>query len=350
MNQKILAVRLRALGDVVLATPALRALKLGHPDADLEVVTDPRYAALMEWMPEVSRVWALERSSLAVWRLATELRRERREWVIDFFGNPRTATLVFLCGARRTAGFDVRGRRYAYHVRVPRDAPGPTGGREHASNAHLRLAAAVGGIVDGEPPALVVPVEARTAGARLIDASGVHEPSRAIGLVAAGTWPTKTWPAANAALLARMLVAAGREVLLISGPGEEAVTAVVRRHAPAVRLLPPCDVAGLAGAIAHLGAVVGTDSGPRHLAAALGVATYAWFGPTHPETWQPPGDSHGFWRSPLPCAGCDRTRCPHWNCMPGLIPDQAARAVIAHLDRVESSRETPAALRPAAGA
>ena len=350
MSPKLLAVRLRALGDVVLTTPALRALKRGHPDADLEVVTDPRYTGLLEWVPEVSRVWPLERSTLAAWRLGAELRRQRREWAIDFFGNPRSATLIRLSGARRTAGFDLRGRRHAYQVRVPRDAPGPDGRREHAASAHLRLALAAGGIADGEPAALSPPAGARAVGARLVDAAGIHAPSRAIGLVAAGTWPTKTWPAASAAMMARMLLSAGREVLLIAGPGEEAVTALLQRHAPGVRLLPPCDVAGLGGAISHLGAVVGTDSGPRHLAAALGVPTYAWFGPTHPDTWQPPGEAHGFWRAPVPCAGCDRTRCPHWICMPSLTPAEAARRVIEHLDHFESHREPAAALRPAAGA
>lgn len=350
MSEAILAIRLRALGDVVLTTPALRALKRGHPHAVLEVVTDPRYAEIVTWLPEVSRVWALERSALSAWRLAGTLRQRRYEWVVDFFGNPRSATLVQLCGARRSAGFEVRGRRHVYRVRVPRDVQGSHGGRERASAAHLRLAAAVGGVDDGGPPRLPLPDAARASGRRLIEGAGVRRPARAIGLVAAGTWATKTWPAANAALLARRLLEAGHEVLLIAGPGEESVTSVVTRHAPEVRVLPPCDVASLAGAIAHLEAVVGTDSGPRHLAAALGVPTYAWFGPTHPDTWQPPGDEHGFWRTSLPCAGCDRTRCPHWNCMPTLAPAEAARRVLDHLDRLQSTRESATALRPAAGA
>jgi ADP-heptose:LPS heptosyltransferase len=350
VSGKILAIRLRALGDVVLTTPALRALKRGHPDHELEVVADPRYVTLLEWLPEVSRAWPLERDAFSAWRLGGRLRGQRWTWAVDFFGNPRSATLVQLCRARRTAGFDLRGRRHAYQVRVPRDAPGAHGGREHASAAHLRLAIAAGGIADGRPAWLPMPDVARDAGARLIEAAGIRHPERAVGVVAAGTWPTKTWPVASAGALARRLLERGREVLLIAGPGEEAVSAVILRHAPQVRVLPPCDVAGLAGAIAHLGAVVGTDSGPRHLAAALDVPTYAWFGPTHPDTWQPPGDLHGFWRAPVPCAGCDRTRCPHWICMPSLTADEAARRILEHLEQVEPRRERAAALRPAAGA
>ena len=348
MSERILAVRLRALGDVVLTTPALRALKRGHPDAELDVVTDPRYAALLEWLPEVSRVWPLERSALSSWRLAARLRGRRYDWALDFFGNPRSAMLVRLSGAHATAGFDLRGRRYAYRIRVPRDAPAPGGGREHASAAHLRLASVAGGVPDGAPARLPIPPEAREQGARRLREAGVTRPARTVGLVAAGTWATKTWPVSHAALLARRLLEAGRDVVLMTGPGEEAVAGSVLRFAPGVRALPPCDVTGIAGVIAHLEAVVGTDSGPRHLAAALDVPTFAWFGPTHPDTWQPPGDRHGYWRSPLPCAGCDRVACPHWSCLPALAPDLAARVVLDHLDRIAHG---PAAdLRPAAGA
>ena len=100
-----------------------------------------------------------------------------------------------------------------------------------------------------------------------------------------------------------------------------------------IRLLPPCDVGTLAAVIERLGAVVGTDSGPRHLAAALGRTTFAWFGPTHPDTWNPRGERHGFWWTDLPCRGCDRTRCPHWSCLPALEPPVAAGLVLGHLER-----------------
>jgi len=348
VSERILAVRLRALGDVVLTTPALRALKRGHPGAELDVVTDPRYAALLEWLPEVNRVWPLERSSLSSWRLAARLAARRYDWALDFFGNPRSAMLVRLSGARATAGFDLRGRRHAYRILVPRDAPAPGGGREHASAAPLRLALVAGAIPDGEPARLPLPPDVREQGARRLRDAGVTRPARTVGLVAAGTWATKTWPVSHAALLARRLLEAGRDVVLVTGPGEDAVAATVLRFAPGTKTLPPSDVPGLAGMIAHLEAVVGTDSGPRHLAAALGIPTFAWFGPTHPDTWQPLGRLHGFWRAPLPCAGCDRVACPHWSCLPSLAPDEAARAVLDHLDRVAHG---PAAdLRPAAGA
>jgi len=347
MSGGVLAIRLRALGDVVLTTPALRALKRGHPQHRLEVLTDVRYVDLVAGVSEVDRVWGLGRSHGETLAIIARLRRQRYVLAVDFFGNPRSALVTRWCGARRRAGYDLRGRRHAYHLRVPRDAPGPQGRREHASAAHLRLAAAAGGIPDGEPPRLSVGEPAHREADAVLRMIGLEEAGDVIGLVAAGTWPTKTWPAAHAGALARHLQARGYRMLLIGGPGEEAVTEVVTRLAPGVAVLPRCGVAALAAVIARLRAVVGTDSGPRHLAAALGVPTFAWFGPTHPDTWQPPGAQHGFWQTPLPCRGCDRTTCPHWNCLPGLDPAEAALRVIDH---VEGLVGRPAALGSAAGA
>jgi ADP-heptose:LPS heptosyltransferase len=333
MSGPVLAVRLRALGDVVLSTPALRALHRGHPGQPLDVVTDPRYVPLLAGLPYVRHVHALGRGVWDAWRLARTLRRERYAWAVDLFGNPRSAQLVALAGAARRAGYELRGRRHVYDVRVPVEPPGSDGRREYAAAVHVRLAVAAGGVDDGLVTDVALDDTARAAGLACLERAGVRDPRRTIALVAAGTWPTKTWPVGEAARLAAALVAAGWETLLVSGPREEEVTRSLRALVPKLRLLPACGVRELVGALAPLAALVGTDSGPRHVAAALGLATFSWFGPTHPDTWQPPGERHGYWRTPLPCAGCDRTRCPHWNCMPGLDGAQAARLVLVHLER-----------------
>jgi len=342
----VLAIRPRNLGDVVLVTPALRALHRGHPAAELHVVTDPAYAELIAALPGVAHVWPMPATAMATLRLIARLRAVRFEWAVDFFGNPRTALIAATCGARRSAGYDLRGRGRAYRVRVPRTQV-RDGRREYAAATHVRLAKAAGGVEDGASPRLLPTARSREAGAAALAQAGVRDPRRAIGLVAAGTWPTKTWPQAHAALLARRLRAEGREVLLLAGPGEEQVTASLVSLVPGLAMLPPCDVPALAAVVERLGAVVGTDSGPRHLAIALDVPTFTWFGPTHPDNWTPEDARHAFWRTPLPCAGCDRTRCPHWNCLPELTPTEAGERVLAHLERHERSA---ADLRPAAGA
>jgi heptosyltransferase-2 len=333
MTDAIVAIRLRALGDVVLTTPALVSLAAGHPGASLHVVTESRFAPLLEGLPFVTRVWPLERTTASTWGTMAALRRERPALAVDFFGNARSALIARGSGARRVWGYDLRGRRALYHDTVPRETRAADGRREHASAVHMRLARAAGGADGPLTPRVALDAHAGAEADRLLATAGIREPARTVGLVVAGSWATKAWPASHAIVLARAIVDAGYEVLLIVGPGEDALARRVRDLAPGVLVLPPCGVGPLAAVIARLRAVAGTDSGPRHLAAAFDVPSFAWFGPTHPDTWNPAGERHGFWRTELPCRGCDRTRCPHWNCLPGLAPGHAAALVLAHVER-----------------
>lgn len=345
MSDAVLAIRLRALGDVVLTTPALRALRRGHP-GPLDVVTDVRYVPLLEGLPGIRNVWGMGRTARETLQLAMRLRNERYALAVDFFGNPRSAFLTAASGARTTAGYDLRGRRYAYRTRVAREVSPAPGRREHASAVHVRLAEAVGGRADGLASDVALGDAARREADALLRTAGIGQPSATVGFVAAGTWPTKAWPPSHAAQCIRRLNAAGIPVLLIAGPGEELVTMALTTLVPGLPVLPRAGIAALVGVIARLRAVVGTDSGPRHIAAALGVPTYCWFGPTHPDTWASPGPAHGFWWTPLPCRACDRTACPHWSCLPTLTPNVAADAVLTHLELHAPISD----LRPAADA
>ncbi len=333
MSDVIVAIRPRAMGDVVLTTPAFRSLALGFPDADLHVVTDARFAPLVEGLPWVRHVWKVERTDASTRAIVAGLRQHRVRAAVDFFGNTRSAVIARGSGGRAVHGYDLRGRKHFYSATVARELRFEGDHREHASAVHLRLARSAGGAETSLKPEIAVPPAARAEAERLLASVGVVDPARTVGLVAAGSWATKMWPLSHSIVLARQLHEAGHAVLLITGPGDERLAARLSLRAPDVRVLPPCGVAALAAVIQSLRAVVGTDSGPRHLAAAFDVPSFAWFGPTHPDTWNPPGESHGYWRTSLPCRGCDRTSCPHWNCLPGLAPQAGAQLVLAHLDR-----------------
>ena len=332
-REVILAIRLRALGDVVLATAAFRSLVDGHPEAALHVVTEPRFAPLLAEQPGIARVWPLERTHRSTLALLGRLRALRPALAVHFFGNSRSALLARGSGARQVLGFDVRGRRALYHRVLPRVAHPADDRREYAAASLLRLAVAAGGVEVPARPHLVLTENMRRAGGEALQRAGAADPARTIALVAAGSWATKTWPLAHAAVLASRLREAGHTVLGIGGPGEERVLARLAAMAPGTLTLTAPDVAALAGAIAPLRALVGTDSGPRHLAVAFGVPTFTWFGPAHPDAWTPADPRHGWWRTSLPCRACERTTCPHWNCLPGLSADAATRLVLAHLER-----------------
>ena len=335
MSGVVVALRLRALGDVTLCTAAFRSLALGHPGSELHVVTESRFAPLLAGQPGIARVWPLERTLRSTFQVLGALRALRPALAVDFFGNPRSALLARLSGAASVWGFDMRGRARAYHHTVPRVAHPGEDRREYAAASLLRLARAAGGADVPPRPHLVLTERARRAGTEALARAGVTEPERTVAIVPAGSWSTKTWPLSHAAVLARRLREAGHPVVAIGGPGEDHVLSRLVRLAPGTLALSAIDVAELAGAIAPLAAVVGTDSGPRHLAVAFGLPTYTWFGPAHPDAWTPDDPLHDYWRTSLPCRACERTACPHWNCLPSLSPEEGTMRVLEHLSRVQ---------------
>lgn len=332
MSAPIVAVRLRALGDITLCTAALQSLRKGYPDAPLHVVTEPRFVALLEGQPGIERVWGLERTTAASLRLIGALRKLRPALAVDFFGNSRSAVVARGTGARTVWGYDMRGRQHLYHRTVPRVQHPGGDRREYAAVSLVRLARAAGGAEVPAFPNLMLTPSARAAGQRVLATAGVCEPQRTVALVPAGSWPSKTWPLSHVAQLAFRLRDAGHPLVAIGGPGEEPVLRRLAALVPGLPTLSAPDVAALAGAIAPLRALVGTDSGPRHLAIAFGVPTYTWFGPAHPDAWTPDDPAHGYWRTVLPCRACELTRCAHWNCLPALAGAEAAVRVLAHLE------------------
>src|SRR5262249_54290034 len=123
--RRILVLRPRALGDVLLATPALRALKRAYPDAALHVAVDDALLPLLRANPHVDRIWPRPRRRqrrLGAWvPIYTGLARTGFDWAMDFHGSPRTAFLAWCTRAPLRAGYDLRGRGRWYTLRVPRD-------------------------------------------------------------------------------------------------------------------------------------------------------------------------------------------------------------------------------------
>jgi len=337
VSAPVVAVRLRALGDLTLCTAALHSLAEGHPGREVHVVTESRFASLLEGQPQIARVWPVERTNGSTLRVVMALRSLRPAVAVDFFGNSRSAVIARLSGAKHVWGFDVRGRARFYHHTVPRVQHAGGEQREYAAASLLRLARAAGGAAVPAFPRLTLTERAKRTGAECLARAGVEDAARTVALVPAGSWATKTWPLSHSAVLARRLLEAGHPPLAIGGPGEERLLERLAALAPGTRTLRAPDVAALAGAIAPLRALVGTDSGPRHLAIAFGLPTYTWFGPAHPGAWTPDDPRHAFWRTSLPCRACERTVCPHWNCLPALTPEDATARVLAHLERFPRS-------------
>ena len=314
----ILAVRLGAMGDIIHALPALTSLKLAHPECHLTWLVEPKWAPLIEANPFVDRVLHLHRESVAglfqTWRALSEI---RCDYAVDFQGLLKSALAASAAHPGRLYGFDpaqIRERSAAIfytHRIVARSA--------HVVDRNLELAAALPpGAAQPSGPASF-PLPPGTPEGNLPNGDFV------LASPLAG-WASKQWPLDHyRALAARLLTERGIP-LVLNGPP----TAPFHHVEPALAYYS--SLAGLIYATRRAAAVVGVDSGPLHLAAALSKPGVAIFGPTDPARNGPYGNSLEVLRSPS--AGTTYKRGASINPSMQLIsPDQVFDTLSAALNK-----------------
>ncbi|MGE5175025.1 MAG: glycosyltransferase family 9 protein [Hyphomicrobiales bacterium] len=314
--RSILVIRHRAGGDLLLTTPALRALRAGAPRARIDVIASRGLEGLLEGNPDVDRVLAFDRRSAASsLALYARLLRGGYDAVFDLVSNPRSAWMTRLTRAPIRIGYDIAGRRHAYSLRVPREPLEPDGRPRlrYAPEAALDQVRAAG----LAPRGLGLRFRVGEAAARAIDewlarVAADRDPAKPlVACLPAGSWPAKTWPADRFAA-AMDALAPKATVVWLWGPGEEELARSCRAAmtGPSV-LAPPTGWQELGALLARSSLLVSNDSGPKHVAVALGVPTVTIFGPTHPATWHPPEGPHTALEADgLDCLHCNENRCP----------------------------------------
>jgi heptosyltransferase I len=276
---RILVVRLGAMGDVIHALPAVASLKNSFPGARVIWAIEPRWAPLLDGNPFVDRVVHLRRGSLAaLLHSRRELREERYDLAVDFQGLIKSALTAKAASPARIFGFDrsqVRERAAAWFYTGQTRAAAL-----HVVDRNLELAAAAG----AHSPLRIFPLPAGESGADL----------PAGGFVLASPFAgsrDKQWPLEHYAALAHRLRSELGIPLVLDGPPGADLTGVPGATPFSSTL------AGLIAATRRATAVVGVDSGPMHLAAALGKPGVAIFGPTDPARNGPYGGSLTVLRS-----------------------------------------------------
>jgi len=319
---KILAIKFKYLGDVVVAVPALRALRNQWPDAELHALVAEDAAPLLRHLPWLDKVWALPRTRgrarlSASWPIIQALRKEHFDRSVDFVGNDRGAILSRLIGAKERLGvMPVDGtflRRLAY-TRCIEEADAT----RHEIVRDLHVISAWGVPFPTEPK-----LEVRADGALAKDAEQIL-PGHPVIFHLSTSQPKKEWPTSNWVELYHRAHDAGIEIALSSGPSarEQALLAEVWGALPQARTIPPgLPLDSFLAAIARARLFVSPDTAPLHLAAGLGVPTVGLFGPTAASRWAPLGAIHQVVQGGLcPCSG-------HWHvchsaspCMAGITP------------------------------
>jgi len=272
----ILVVRLGAMGDIVHTLPAVAWLKQSHPDSRLTWLVEPRWAALLEGNPCVDRVVPLRRGSLTgLLETLRELRAERFDVAVDFQGLLKSAVCGCAALPDRFHGFDasqVRERPAAlFYTRrtLTRSA--------HVVDRNLELAETCAGSV--------IPSAARQFPLPAGRAEGDLPLSDFVLASPLAGWASKQWPMGHyGALAVRLRTELGLPLVLDGPPGADFTAA--EAAIPHYSSLP-----GLIHATRRAAAIVGVDSGPLHLAAALAIPGVAIFGPTDPARNGPYGGS-----------------------------------------------------------
>ncbi len=330
---RLLVVRLGAMGDILHALPAVTALRRAHPGWAIDWVVEPRWRELLEAgggdqgsenrdqrseireqgsgvgggrgaeRPLVDRIylarvkeWARRPLSAGTASEIGWLRRELRAGgyhaAIDFQGAVRSAAIARLSGARRILGESQPREWAARWLFTERVA---TRGA-HVIEQDVDLAAAVAGdTLAYEPALLPVDAEAETWCENLLPPG---DPRVALIIPGAG-WGAKRWPPERYAEVARGLVQRGLRVLVNSGPGEEALAAAVGRATDGAATPVAPTLGQLIALTRRTALCIGGDSGPLHLACALGRPVVGIYGPTDPTRNGPFGTRARVLRSPL---------------------------------------------------
>jgi lipopolysaccharide heptosyltransferase I len=291
---RILIVRLSAIGDVIHGLPVLNALRRRFPLAHLGWVVEGRAADLLQGHPALNRLIVVPRKWLksppAVWNLRRELRAERFEVTIDLQGLTKSAIAARLSGAARRIGFDgPEGRelsRWLHNERVAATAA-------HVIDKNLELLRPLGISAPHvefnlpETPAQATTARHLIASLRLTSGYAIINPG-------AG-WPSKLWPPDHYAAVARHLErTCGLPTLVVWGGAEEHAWAqeIVAAAPGAAQLAPQTSLTELAAIARRARLFIGSDTGPLHLAAAVGTPCVGLFGPMPRERNGPYGAAH----------------------------------------------------------
>lgn len=286
--KRVLVVRLRSIGDTVLATPSLFALKRFLPDAQIDILVEDWVAPLLTDHPNVDNLIVLERGGFMTRaRIARELRAERYDVAYNLHGGTTATFLTRASGARHRVGF----KTYQYAKLHTTLAPSPLllwgQQKTHSVEQQLALLGWTGVPVSdkprtqlGLPPAAVESVNQQLANAGLAD--------RQIALIhPAAAFETKRWATENFARVAEFVAERGLAPVAIAAPNELGIIDTLLNEASVHVLSLELSLPEVTALAARSRLFIGNDSGIAHIAAAVGTPSVVVFGSSNVAHWRP---------------------------------------------------------------
>ncbi|MFC1512710.1 glycosyltransferase family 9 protein [bacterium] len=335
MSKKFLIIQLRKLGDVLLTTPVIDVLKDNFPKAQIDFFTETPFYDIASYNPKLTNLFLLNKHSIKD-QLYTlrKIRRQKYDYALDFFGNPRSAWWAFFSGAKNRLGYDYPGRKHLYNICVKRDMK-----PKYVVDFKMDLLKPLGIDSDYLKTSIYVQANIREKMLNFIKEKGWNGYDKIVGLVTPNNRDVsrvKNWRFDGFADLAQKVIKElNAHVLILWGPGEQEEMRKLKSmiNNDKVIVSPGMNVKELAGILSYCSVVVTSCGGSKHIAVSQDVPTVTIFGPTQEKCWNPPTDKNIAVKAKnLECIECDQTSCSRMDCMKLVTTDMVFNAVKKILD------------------
>jgi lipopolysaccharide heptosyltransferase II len=332
-SANILVIKLSALGDIILVTAALKALRERFPGARISCLVGREGAALLAGSPYLNEVVIYDhkgkhRGVPGFIRVLRKLRHMRFDKIIDFQNTHRTHWMAFLCMPRSSYGYRNRKSGFLLSDGIPDDVPGLSPVKHQ-----FRVLKSLGIEYDDRVRLEFWPRKNDFLFAReLLRAEWIDEKVHSLvgmNIAASGRWPSKNWPIRHVARLCDLLAADGIRVVVTGMDKDRALAQELislAKSKPAV-LTGKTNILQLGALISFCKVYVSNDSAPLHVAAAMGVPVIALFGPTSPERHVPPAGRIRVISKQVKCGPCYKGDCRNPGCMNDITPQEVYQEV-----------------------
>ena len=311
---RVLVVRLRSIGDTVLATPSLIALKRFLPDAQIDILLEDWVAPLLDGFVEVDNVLSVKKNSLSRLRTAWQIRGRQYDVVFNLHGGTTGTFFTFASGARHRVGYEEYQYKFLYNHLLSSASDFWQQETTHSAEQQLALLGFVGVPVENRPKSQLFVTD--TALKSLRDKLNVSVQSRKDAIPVsefalihpAAAFDTKQWQTVNFARTAEYLYEKGINTIAIAAKNERAILDRFQKESRVpVTVFDDLSLSEITALASQAKLFVGNDSGIAHIAAAVGIPTVVVFGSSNINHWRPWTDAPNevvFEKMPCqPCAG-----------------------------------------------
>ena len=321
--KRILLIKPRGIGDIVLSTIVLKNINNHFPSAIIHYLVEEFAQDSLRYHPIVDKVLTMKKSEFVL-KVAHRIRKERYDLVIDLYSNPRTAQITFLSGAKFRAGYSYKGRKYAYNVPATSER-----GNVHSAEHNLELLKCLDIPVTSKEIQYHFSEKATQKAIEYFNKIR-NDVDFIVGIVPSGGWESKRcdkekWVEIIDKFRFKDKSNFKFRFLILWGPGDEKDVEYINNKLPEITTVAPkTSVDELAALISQCDLIIANDSGPMHIAAALNVAVIGLFGPTDPAKHGPYSSKSAYiLKEDLHCIKCNMLVCPYnHECMKELDVDE----------------------------